>query len=60
MIHKFKQGDLYFVLDVNSGAVHVIDEIVFDALEYYPQNNAIAVIRNLKDKYPEQALKETR
>jgi len=59
MIHKFKQGDLYFVLDVNSGAVHVIDEIVFDALEYYPQNNAIAVIRSLKDKYPEQAIKET-
>ncbi len=59
MIHKFKQGDLYFVLDVNSGAVHVIDEIVFDALEYYPQNNAISVIRSLKDKYPEQAVKET-
>jgi len=59
MIHKFKQGDLYFVLDVNSGAVHVIDEIVFDALEFYPQNNAISVIRSLKDKYPEQAIKET-
>ncbi len=50
---------MYFVLDVNSGAVHVIDEIVFDALDFYPQNNAITVIRNLKDKYPEQAIKET-
>lgn len=59
MIHKFKQGDLYFVLDVNSGAVHVIDEIVFDALDYYPKNNTITVIRNLKDKYPEAAIKET-
>ena len=59
MIHKFKQGDLYFVLDVNSGAVHVIDEIVFDALDYYPKNNTITVIRHLKDKYPEAAIKET-
>ncbi|MDH8677140.1 thioether cross-link-forming SCIFF peptide maturase [Fusibacter bizertensis] len=59
MIHKFKQGDMYFVLDVNSGAVHVIDEIVFDALEYYPQNNAVSVVRMLKDKYPEAAIKET-
>lgn len=59
MIHKFKQGDLYFVLDVNSGAVHVIDEIVFDALDYYPKNNTITVIRSLKDKYPEAAIKET-
>lgn len=59
MIHKFKQGDLYFVLDVNSGAVHVIDEIVYDTLDYYPQNNAITVIRNLKEKYSEAAIKET-
>lgn len=59
MIHKFKQSDMYFVLDVNSGAVHVIDEIVFDALEFYPQNNAISVIRQLKDKYSEAAIKET-
>ncbi|HAS74817.1 MAG TPA: thioether cross-link-forming SCIFF peptide maturase [Clostridiales bacterium UBA8960] len=59
MIHKFKQGDLYFVLDVNSGAVHVVDEIVFDALDYYPKNNTITVIRNLKDKYSEASIKET-
>lgn len=59
MIHKFKQGDMFFVLDVNSGAVHIIDEIVFDALEYYPQNNAVSVIRMLKDKYPEASIKET-
>ena len=33
LIHKFKQGNDYFVLDVNSGAVHVIDELVFDILD---------------------------
>ena len=36
MIHKFKQGDLYIVLDVNSGAIHVIDELVYNLLDYYP------------------------
>ena len=36
MIHKFKQGDLYIVLDVNSGAIHVIDELVYNVLDYYP------------------------
>ena len=30
LIHKFKQGENYFVLDVNSGVVHIIDEIVYD------------------------------
>jgi uncharacterized protein len=58
MIHKFKQGDLYFVLDVNSGAVHVIDEIVYDVLEIYPKLNPVGVIRELIEKYPEDQLKE--
>ena len=30
LIHKFKQGDNYFVLDVNTGAVHIVDELVYD------------------------------
>lgn len=58
MIHKFKQGDLYFVLDVNSGAVHVVDEIVFDLLDHYPKLSPVNVIRLLIDKYPEDQLKE--
>lgn len=37
MIHRFKHKDMYFVLDVNSGAVHIIDEVVYDVLEYYPE-----------------------
>ena len=36
MIHKYKQGDLNIVLDVNSGAIHVVDQIVFDLLDEYP------------------------
>lgn len=33
MIHKFKQKDNYIVLDVNSGAVHVVDELIFKMLD---------------------------
>ena len=33
LIHKFKQGDEFFVLDVNTGAVHVVDELVYDIVE---------------------------
>ncbi|MBS7527729.1 thioether cross-link-forming SCIFF peptide maturase [Fusibacter paucivorans] len=58
MIHKFKQGDLYFVLDVNSGAVHVIDEIVYDLLDYYPKLCPISAIKALVEKYPEDQLRE--
>lgn len=30
LIHKFKQGGKCFVLDVNTGAVHIVDELVYD------------------------------
>lgn len=29
LIHKFKQGGKCFVLDVNTGAVHIVDELVY-------------------------------
>ncbi len=30
LIHKFKQGENFFVLDVSTGAVHIVDELVYD------------------------------
>lgn len=58
MIHKFKQGDMYFVLDVNSGAVHVIDALVYDILDFYPAESAVKTIASLKDKYQEESIRE--
>ncbi len=34
MIHKYKQMGLDIVLDVYSGAVHVVDDVVYDILDY--------------------------
>ncbi len=34
MIHKYKQMGLDIVLDVYSGAVHVVDDVVYDVLDY--------------------------
>lgn len=51
LVHKFKQGNDYFVLDVNSGAVHLIDELVFDILDDDNLKEKDEVIERLKDKY---------
>lgn len=51
MIHKFKQNDLYIVHDVFSGAVHIIDEVVFDILDYYPRETKEVTIEALNKKY---------
>ena len=55
MIHKYKQNGMNIVLDVNSGGVHVVDDITYDMLDYVsppfetecPDN----VVSNLSQKY---------
>jgi len=45
MIHKFKQGDDYILLDVNSGAVHVIDEATYKILDDFDGTNDAEILR---------------
>ena len=35
MIHQYKNNGYNIILDVNSGAVHVVDDIVYDVIEEY-------------------------
>ena len=48
MIHKFKQNDDYILLDVNSGAVHVIDKATFNILDDFDGLNDAEILK----KYP--------
>ena len=34
MIHKYKLFDMNIVLDIYSGAVHVVDDCLYDLLDY--------------------------
>ena len=47
------------MLDVNSGAVHVVDDIVYDVIPYLEQDGETpASIRDsLAGKYPEEEIK---
>lgn len=58
MIHKFAQSGLYFVLDVDSGAIHMVEEIVYDVLDFYPNLSAVDTVKKLLDKYEEKEIKE--
>jgi uncharacterized protein len=51
MIHKFSLFDKYMVLDVNSGAVHVLDEVAWKVIDYLPSCNKDRIIDLLKEKY---------
>lgn len=58
LIHKFKQGGNCFVLDVNTGAVHVVDELVYDILDDNKLKEKNEIISSLKGKYSEEDLSE--
>lgn len=62
MIHKFKWGNENFVMDTNSGAIHVVDDVSYDILNLlsgvfldYTENY---VVKSLKDKYDEKEVRE--
>ena len=58
LIHKMRLDDNMAVLDVNSGAVHLVDEVIYDLLDYYNGSNGAEAIAALKDKYSEEDLQE--
>ena len=39
LIHKFEQNDYYFLLDVNSGSVHLLDDVAYDVVDFYEKND---------------------
>ena len=51
MIHQYKSNGYNIVLDVNSGSVHVVDDLVYDILEMYNTKPKEEIIRILLDKY---------
>lgn len=50
-VHKFKQQGLNIVIDVNSGAIHVVDDVVYDILNYFEDNDKETIHEKLRDKY---------
>ncbi|MCK8059058.1 MULTISPECIES: thioether cross-link-forming SCIFF peptide maturase [unclassified Fusibacter] len=51
MIHQFKKNGWFFVLDVNSGAVHSVDELVYDLLPGYGKHSKEDIIKEFSGKY---------
>ena len=39
LIHKMRLDDNMAVLDINSGAVHLVDDVIYDLLDYYDGSN---------------------
>ena len=61
--HQFKNNGYNIVMDVCSGAVHVVDDVVYDVISVYEKEGREGVLKALSGKYPdgdlEEALQET-
>ena len=51
MIHKYKMNGMNIVLDVNSGAIHVVEDIVYDILDLFKDSPDFELEEKLKNKY---------
>ncbi|MCQ2501090.1 MAG: thioether cross-link-forming SCIFF peptide maturase [Lachnospiraceae bacterium] len=59
MIHLYKNNGYNMVLDINSGSVHVVDDLTYDVLNLMKEDKDAAEIKAaLKDSYPEAELDE--
>ena len=58
MVHQYKNDGYNIVLDVNSGSVHVVDDMVYDMIPYYKEKGPEETIRLLSGRYPEAELRE--
>ena len=63
MIHKYKLGGYNICLDVHSGAVHVLDDVAYDILDYCDENMSEQppekMYTELSAKYDKDDLTET-
>lgn len=58
MIHKYKMNGYNIVVDVNGGAVHVLDDISYDVLDFYKDFTLEEIVEKLSN-YPEENIKES-
>ena len=65
MIHKFKQLGMNIVMDIYSGAVHVVDDVMYDMLDYtlepFTAENVCPgyIKQGMSDKYSESEIEES-
>ena len=51
MIHQYKLGGYNVVLDVCSGSVHVVDEVAYDIIAMFAENDRETILKAMREKY---------
>ena len=55
MIHQYRLGGYNIVIDVCSGAIHVVDEVAYDIISLFESNSKEDVLSKIAEKYADRA-----
>ncbi|MBO6283784.1 MAG: 4Fe-4S cluster-binding domain-containing protein, partial [Pseudobutyrivibrio sp.] len=58
MIHQFKNNGYNVVIDINSGAIHVVDDITYDYLALWQEQGEEAATATIKENHKEVSSEE--
>jgi len=58
MIHQYKLGGFNIVLDVCSGAVHAVDDIAYDIIAVFEQQDRQTILDEMQARYPDVSADE--
>ena len=51
MVHQYKNNGYNIVLDVNSGAIHVVDDVTYDVIAMYESHSRDEIVETLGAQY---------
>ncbi|WP_434639412.1 thioether cross-link-forming SCIFF peptide maturase [Thermoanaerobacterium thermosaccharolyticum] len=57
-IHKYKQLGMNIVVDPVSGSIHVVDDLTYEILDLYTENDFNTIVSLLKNKYSKDEIKD--
>ena len=58
VIHQYKSNGYNIVMDVDSGAVHVVDDVTYDVISLFEELDSRAIVEKLRESYKEAEIRE--
>ncbi len=55
MVHQYKNNGYNIVLDVNSGMVHIVDDLAYDVIEMFESHDRKNILSAMREKYSKAA-----
>lgn len=58
LIHKFVQDNDYYVIDVNSGSLHIVDKLIYDLVDREELKSKDELVQKFKGIYSSEEIEE--